>query len=204
MKNVAIIGYSGHSYVVIDVVQLLGYNIIGYFEKKEVENNPFELKYLGDERLFEFNDDICCIIAIGDNTIRYKIYNYLIEKKVNILSLIHPKANVSNLSMIKEGTVVFQGASINAFANIGKGVIINTSSVVEHECVVGDFSHIAPSAVLAGNVKVGTNTFIGANSVIKQGISIGNNVIIGAGSVVLKDISDNTTWVGNPAKRINK
>ncbi len=55
---------------------------------------------------------------------------------------------------------------------------------------------------LCGNVKIGKNCFIDAGSTIIQGITIGNNSIVGAGSVVLENISPNTTYVGNPAKRI--
>ena len=43
---------------------------------------------------------------------------------------------------------------------------------------------------------------IGANAVIRQGVKIGDNVTVGAGAVVLKDINSNTTFVGNPAKKI--
>ena len=87
---------------------------------------------------------------------------------------------------------------------IGHGVVCNTSSTIDHECIIGDFSFIAPGAVLCGNVKVGRSTFIGANAVIRQGIIIGNNVIIGAGTVVIRDIPDNSTVIGNPARKLVK
>lgn len=50
------------------------------------------------------------------------------------------------------------------------------------------------------NVKIGNNVFIGTSTIIMPGVTIGNDVIIGAGSVVTKDISDNSVYIGNPAK----
>ena len=79
-------------------------------------------------------------------------------------------------------------------------VIINTASVVEHDCIIPDGVHVAPGAVLCGGVKVNNNTLIGANSVINQNITIGENVIIGSGSVVINDIPNGLKVAGNPVK----
>ncbi|MNE88595.1 putative acetyltransferase EpsM [compost metagenome] len=89
---------------------------------------------------------------------------------------------------------------MNPFTEIGKGVIINSGAVIEHECKVEDFCHIAPGATLLGNVQVGAYSFVGGNAVVKQGVKIGSNVIVGAGAVVLNDIPDNSVVAGNPAK----
>jgi sugar O-acyltransferase (sialic acid O-acetyltransferase NeuD family) len=203
MKKVALIGYSGHAFVVIDTFQQSGFEITGYFERIISQNNPYHLDYLGFEQNPDFINiakDYYLFPAIGDNNIRQKLIKLLIDNNLLIGTAIHPKANISKFSEINKGTLVCQGACINPFAKIGLGVIINTSAIIEHECIVGNYSHIAPGAVLTGNVTVGYNTFIGANSVIKQGVNIGNNVIIGAGSVVLNDIPNDTKWIGNPAK----
>jgi sugar O-acyltransferase (sialic acid O-acetyltransferase NeuD family) len=103
-----------------------------------------------------------------------------------------------------EGVMIAANATINPLAYLGRGVICNTSSSIDHECIIGDFCHIAPNAVLCGNVKIGKGTFVGANSVIRQGITIGNNVTIGAGTVVIRDIPDNATVVGNPQRILVK
>ncbi|MBN2777448.1 MAG: acetyltransferase [Bacteroidales bacterium] len=208
MKNVALIGYSGHAYVVADIFLQLNYSIIGYFEKNEANYNPFKLKYLGNERETNLKELLkkgtSCFVSIGDNAIRSEVIKFLNSNNIELITAISPKANVSPYAEINSGSLISTGACINAFAKIGNGVIINTGAIVEHECNIGDFSHIAPGAVLAGNVFIGPKTFIGANSVIKQGVNIGNNVIVGAGAVVLGDIPDNETWAGNPAKKLTQ
>lgn len=204
MKEVILIGYSGHAYIVADVLESIGFKIFGYLDKIPNTDNPLKLNYLGfeqDKGVLENLNGFTFFPAIGDNEIRKKVIQLASEKKASFITAVSPRAYISPRAVIRSATLVCQGACINAFAQIGTGVIINTSSVVEHECIISDFVHIAPGAVLAGNVSVGENSFIGANSVIKQGVKIGRNATIGAGTVVLHDIPDGEIWVGNPAKR---
>lgn len=203
MRNIILIGNSGHALVVAEVLQLCGHNIIGYVQKQPASKNILNLEYLGSEDdpdLFYKINNYMFFPCIGDNNSRSFVTEYFLSKNMAISIAIHPKANISNTAKIDHGTLVCQGSCINPYSIIKKGVIINTGAIIEHECLIEEYSHIAPGSVLSGNVKIGKKTFIGANSIIKQGVKIGNNVIIGAGSVVINDVPDNETWFGNPAK----
>lgn len=201
-----IIGYSGHSYVVIETFLSTGQYVTHYFDKIENKVNPYQLEYLGNENnetASTFLKKNSCFIAIGHNQIRARIYQSLSKKNIlNQINAVHARAYISSSVMMEESILVCANASINAFTKIGTGVICNTNCIIEHECQIGDFAHIAPGAVLAGNVKVGKRSFIGANAVIKQGITIGDDVIVGAGTVVIRDIPDGVTVVGNPQRTI--
>jgi sugar O-acyltransferase (sialic acid O-acetyltransferase NeuD family) len=203
-KNI-LVGYSGHSYVVIESLQLMGLKIEHYTDISENKSNPFNLKYLGNENDIEFsewNSKNHFILALGDNSLRKKASDLINSKGCNCLKVIHPNSSISEYSSIGDGTFIARGVTINPFVKIGKNCIINTGASIDHECIIGDNVHIAPNAVLAGNVKIGTNTFVGANAVIKNGVKIGSNVVIGAGSVVIKNIDSNKTVVGNPSREI--
>ncbi|KKX51731.1 acetyltransferase [Sphingobacterium sp. IITKGP-BTPF85] len=204
MEKIAIIGYSGHSYVVLDASLKSNLHIQFYSDLSEKQNNPFNLQYIGDESKDAFNWDIAdsYILGIGDNTIRELIVRNILNKKKKILNIIHPNSTIANFAKIGIGNFIGPQATINALATIGCYCIINSGSIVEHECQISDFVHLGPGSVLAGQVIVGRKTFIGANTVVKQGISIGENVVVGAGSVVLKDIPNGEVWVGNPAKKL--
>ena len=86
-------------------------------------------------------------------------------------------------------------------ARLGRGVVVNTAAVVEHDVVVGDGSHVAPAAVLLGAVVVGAGTLVGSGARVLPGIRVGDRVVIGAGAVVVADVPDDTVVTGVPARR---
>jgi sugar O-acyltransferase (sialic acid O-acetyltransferase NeuD family) len=203
-----IIGYSGHSYVVLDILLRQHHTIVGYCDGVEKSYNPFNIKYLGkesDEQSLSILKENGFFVSIGDNCIRAKVLDKLTTLfQKAALNAIHDKAVCSDyVEWSSEGGIlVAANATINPFVRIGKGVICNTSCSIDHECIIGSYAHIAPSAVLCGNVTIGNNSFIGANSVIKQGLTIGKNTIIGAGSTIINNVPDNVTVVGNPGRII--
>lgn len=204
-NRIAIVGYSGHSYVVVDSYLSTGKLVNYYSDIKKASSNPYNLEYLGSESDPEFKGwqmPISYILGIGDNIIREKAANLILSNSKKIESVIHPNSSISNSVKLGVGVFVSNGALVNAFASIGDFVILNTGCIVEHECELATAVHIAPGAVIAGNVKIGKRTFIGANSTIKQGVEIGENVIIGAGSVILKNVASNSKIVGNPGRII--
>jgi len=204
-RRIILVGYSGHGLVVADTAFENNLNLIGYTEKSVNNVNHYKLNYLGNESSPNFdlwNLDVDFIIGIGDNLLREKIFNLIIEKRKKVISLINSTAAISSLARIGEGVFINRHVTVNALANVGNNVILNTGCIIEHECDINDNVHVAPGAVLAGNVKVGKGTFIGANAVVKQGVIIGRNVIVGAGTVVLNDIPNGAKIVGNPNRFI--
>ena len=204
-KPVAIVGYSGHAYVIIDIFLNAGRLVTAYCDQEEKTNNPYHLTYLGKEsevinKLRKFDFFAC----VGHNGIREKIHMQLSQVLGSPINAIHPSAVISASVKMGDGVMIAANATLNPLVTLGRGVICNTSTSIDHECLIGDFTHIAPGAVLCGNVTIGRGSFIGANSVIRQGVNIGNNVTIGAGTVVIKDVPDNATMVGNPARKLIK
>lgn len=205
MKPLAIIGYSGHAFIAIDIFASKEVPVKAYFEAKEKEYNPYQLSYKGIDsakQIESIKEEMDFFIGIGDNTIRRKVYENLAVHIDAYINAIHDSAVIAKNVQLEKGIMVAANAVINPLAQIGTGVICNTGSIIEHECKVGDFAHISPGAVLCGNVEIGDNSFIGANTVVKHGIRIGKNVVVGAGSVVIRDIEDNQTVVGNPTRKI--
>jgi sugar O-acyltransferase (sialic acid O-acetyltransferase NeuD family) len=203
-KNFSIIGYSGHSFVILDSAFKSKLDCKGYYERNKKEFNPFDIDYLGLENNIVTNERI--FISIGNNKIRRNIYENLIKKDfITFLNIIDPTSSVSKFAFIKPDSSISLGVNsvINSLAKIEAGSIINTGAIIEHEVEIGKFSHIAPNATICGGVIIGENVFVGANTVVKQGVIIGNNSIIGAGSTVLTNVPANSTYAGSPAIKLN-
>ncbi len=204
IKNV-VIGYGGHSFVVIESYLSKGGKLDYYTDVCEKAHNPFNLIYLGSESESNFKGwqmNLNFILGVGDNRLRAKVANLILNQRKYLESVIDPNSIVSKSVSLGSGVFISKGALVNSFSKIGNFSILNSGCIIEHECEIGEAAHIAPGAVLAGNVKIGNRSFIGANSVIKQGVEIGDDVIIGAGAVVLNNIKNNSKIVGNPGRAI--
>ena len=201
-KQLIILGYSGHSFGIIEAWTEQGGLIKGYVDKTIKDINPYNLKYLGKDDLLNSVKKERVHLSIGDLQIRERIINNLSSRNIFFQTVISKNAFVSDYSKIDQGTYIAKGSMINSLSKIGRNCIINTSAVVEHDVIIGNNTHIGPGAIIAGNVHIGDNVFIGANSVINQNLIIDSNSIIGSGTVVINNVKRNTKVVGNPARII--
>lgn len=97
---------------------------------------------------------------------------------------------------------VARGALSNTI--IGNGVKINGLTFIAHNCILGKNVLITGHSMLAGSVKVEENATIYSHSIVRQQKTIGKGAVIGMGSVVISDVPPGETWVGNPAKKLEK
>lgn len=199
MNSLVLYGAGGHAKVIYDII-LSNNMLLEYL----VDDNPpadffhhLEVFKPTDERLKNHQ----VIVAVGDANAREKIVNK-IKPFCNFGTLVHISAFVSRFSEVGEGTVVMPQVCVNAEVKIGKHCIINTASVIEHDCIIEDYVHISPSVTMAGNITVKKRAQIGIGARIIPGVTIGEDAIIGAGAVIIKDVPARATIVGNPGKII--
>lgn len=198
MKSYCIYGASGHSKVIIEIIENAGNSIKGLFDDDPLKKRLLDYKVSNENSIFDLQG-VVWIIGIGNNEIRKKVAeNHLLSYD----NAIDPKAIISVKNQIDKGTVIMPGVTINSSTIIGKHCIINTNSSVDHDCLLADYVHVSPNATLCGGVSVGEGTHIGAGAVIIPGIKIGKWATIGAGAVIIKDVPDFTTVVGNPGRII--
>lgn len=199
MKQLIIIGASGHGKVAADCAVKNGYENIIFLDDDESVTNcgKYVVAGVGKEAA-KLQGDV--IVAIGNSGFRRRIQTGIEERR--LITLIHPEAVVGDDVEIGIGSIVMAGAVINPGSRLGKGVIVNTSSSIDHDCTIGDFVHVAVGAHLAGSVTVGDDSWIGAGAIVNNNLCICSGCMIGAGAVVVKDIKEAGTYIGVPAKRI--
>lgn len=90
---------------------------------------------------------------------------------------------------------------MNAKVIIGNGVIVNTHSKIENECIIDDCVNVPLGGILWGNTNVGESTFIGVNVFVRQNKIIISDVINDAAGVVVKDINICGLYYCNPIKK---
>lgn len=199
MKRLIIIGASGHGKVVADCAVKNGYEHIVFLDDDENVTCCGRYEVAGrSSEADRLSGDV--IVAIGNAGFRKKVQAEIDENR--LVTLIHPEAVVGDDVEIGAGSVVMAGAVINPGSRVGKGVIVNTCSSVDHDCKIGDFVHVAVGAHLAGSVEVGEASWIGAGAIVNNNLCICGSCVIGAGAVVVKDIKEAGTYVGVPARRM--
>lgn len=204
MKKLLILGAGGQGKVVLDLAlaceewdeisfldgakvgeNILGYNVVGNFNEYKVFNTEYTH----------------AIVAVGNNDLRLRLIEKLIEVGYDVPVLIHPSAVVSNTSEIGVGTVIMPQAVVNISSKIGKGCIVNTGVIIEHDCIIDDGVHLSPGAVLGGAVSIGSKSWVCLGAKVINNIKIGSSVIVGAGAVVISELESNTVAIGVPAKK---
>ena len=201
MKQLVIIGASGHGKVVADIARLNGYEVIRFLDDNEALSDCDGYPIVGKSGAFG-NYDCDFFIAIGDLKIRQHLSQKLEASGKRLVTLVHPSAVVGRNVPIGDGTVVMAGAVINASAKIGKGCIINTCASVDHDCVIEEYVHIAVGAHVAGTCTIGERTWIGAGATVSNNIRICGDCMIGAGGVVIRNVYNKGTYVGVPVRKI--
>ena len=112
------------------------------------------------------------------------------------------------------GVVIGDDVEIGANCQIAKGAFsdtiiengckINGLCFIAHNCHLEENVWITGDTMLCGSVRVKKNSTIFSNVIIREQRVIGERVTIGMGSVVTKNVPDGETWVGNPARKLEK
>ena len=118
------------------------------------------------------------------------------------VNLVHPSAVVSPSAHLADNIYIGAQSVIGVQATLGRGVVQNALSSIEHDNEIGAFTMLGTGSILCGHVTTGELAFIGGGSTIKPRTYVGARTTIGAGAVVINDTDDDAVYVGNPARRI--
>ncbi|MBC1800430.1 acetyltransferase [Listeria booriae] len=205
MKTVIIVGAGGHSKVAQECIQQQGeYKIVGILDNKFTAYEKIGEQFYAPFTDFEQfkNEADYWFIAIGDNKVRAKVAEQLGD--VAYATIVHPTAIVSQTATIEPGSIIMPVTVIQPDAIVGRHTIINTGAIIEHDVIISESAHISPRATITGGVKIGTCVHVGAAAVVNPQVQLGDYSIIGAGAVVTANTEPHQTYVGIPARKLEK
>jgi len=144
------------------------------------------------------------LVAIGDSTQRLEMVSKL-PSETSYFSFIHESVTILGDDFkFGEGCIICAGCVITTNVNIGRHAQLNLNTTIGHDCSIGDYFTTAPGVNLSGNCNIGNQVYLGTNCSVRQRVCITDNVIIGLNAGVVNNINYPGTYVGLPAKLINK
>ena len=206
MKDIYIFGTGNQAKVLFRIINSQKQYIFKYFVSDKMNKKIFlNKKIISLNEFMKIKENTNIFIAIGENSKRRKIFNLIKKKKKNNFpNIFYEKNTFLKNTKFGIGNLVMPGCIINNDVKIENFCILNTGSIIEHDCKIGSFNSISPGAVLSGNCETKEDVFIGSNATLIHGVKIGKKVVIGAGSVVNGDIEKNSRVVGNPFRKIKQ
>jgi sugar O-acyltransferase (sialic acid O-acetyltransferase NeuD family) len=201
----------GHAKVVLEILNAgKKYKVVGF-----VDDDPTKIgmdikgvKVIGNvKQLKDFKKKLgikAGIVAIGDNPMRRKLSEKVVEAGLELINAIHPTVIKDQDVKIGKGCYIGQGVILVTGTQIGNCVNIHTGATIDHDNIIEDGANLGPGVHTAGRVKIGRDAFLGTGAIVIPDGVVGKGSIIGAGGVVIDTIPPNVTAVGVPVKVIKK
>lgn len=210
MKDIAIYGAGGFGRETACLLKYINevkltWNLIGFFDdgKQVGDKNEFGNILGGITELNNYATPLSVVFAIGSPHIIKKLMDKINSDKIDFPNIIAPDVKFTDKEHLNlgVGNIFCLGCTITCNVRIGNFNCFNGYITIGHDVIIKDYNAIMPGCRISGNVNIGNFNFIGVNAAILQRIKIGNSVTIGANSVIIRNTEDNTTYIGNLAKK---
>jgi len=140
------------------------------------------------------------IIAHGEPCVRAKIYERLTPLDLPFATLIDPSSSVSPSAHIAPGVVICPLCVISCETSISENVLVNTMSIVGHDCSIGTHSVISSMVNLGGACVVKKQVYVGMGSLVRESLTLDDHCVVSMGSVVHRDVPSRHIVQGDPAR----
>lgn len=171
-KKLLILGAGGFGQSVAEVAELLGkWKSISFVDDRWPEQKQAghytiitNIQALPTMNLHSFE----AIIAVGNNQIRQKWQQLLLDLSIPITTIIHPQTVIAPSAKIGQGVSIMAGCVIGTNTIIQDGAILNMGTLLDHDVVVEQFVHLSIGVKVASNNIIPTFSFLEVGSIIEH------------------------------------
>lgn len=183
------------------------WNILGYIDDGvEIGTEVNGYRVLGGcDYLIDRITPLAVICAIGTSKTRKKVIEKISSNSnLSFPNLIDPSVHMSSRIKLGLGNIICAENILTVNISIEDFCIINLDCTVGHDARLSSFVTLYPSVNISGNTYLGECVELGTGTQIIQGKKIRSGTIVGAGTVVVKDIDEPGTYIGVPARKVEK
>lgn len=195
MNTLLIVGAGGHGRCCLDIARNMNiFDKISFLDDNHVDETINDCKVIGliDEMSSYYPEYTHIHIAIGNNQIRSQLFLQAKAIGYSLPVLQHSTSVISKYASIKEGTVIFPHAVVEANASINRGCILASNVVVNHDANIDEFNLINTSSVIRPNSIIGRFSKINSHCVVSFGTKVNENSDIPDGTVIQHH--DDESW----------
>jgi len=183
-----VVGAGGHGGSVAEAAELTGqFEVVGFLDDAAaVGQRVLGRRLLGPVASMANLRSVVdqAIVAIGNNAVREKLMQQLIDAGYAMATVVHPRAIVSSSAVVGQGSAIMAGVIVGTEARLGMGSIVNCGAVVDHHAMVEDFGHLGVNATMAGGTVLGRGAWMQAGSALGYGVKVPTGVTLEPGEAV--------------------
>ena len=139
---------------------------------------------------------------VGDMPARSKLIELLKVPLSRLCNLIHQSSYIPSSVELGKNILIASHVTLQPNVRLDHFTTVRAGANVGHDVKVGEYCYIGPNSTICGNSNIGIGVHISPNAVVIDHLSINDFTVIGAGAAVFKDTVSNSTWLGNPARRV--
>lgn len=204
MKKLCIFGAGGFAKEVLCLANSCGFEVEAFIDLHQ-GGYCHGLPIMDDDYFDRFKHK--AVVAVGNPKVREKIVNGIILNHGEDVfeTLVSPNAVLLDSTIdVGYGSVICANCVLTCDIKLGPWAQLNLSTTIGHDTVTGAFFTTAPGVHISGKVNAGKGVYLGTNASVIEEINITDAVTIGAAACVTKDILESGTYVGVPAKKLEK
>lgn len=147
------------------------------------------------------------LICAGKGTARAEIVRRLASYGVgaeSFATVVDPSVTVGSSCSVGPGSIVLAGTVLTADVHLGSHVVVMPHVTLTHDDQVDDFATLCAGVTLGGTVRVGTGCYVGMSAAVRENLTLGDWSTLGMGAVLTHDLPEQETWVGTPARPLER